>query len=125
MVHAAGGLAVVGVVLELQRQTARVTGMWLNPSGALSEEASTSTCVHYGQHVQVCPHDTLKPATLTSGLVAGTLHLVARSTPCKTYKGIPCTKVYPSGALDREVEFIGDSHIGLAVLLDHESCLNY
>ena len=30
-----------------------------------------------------------------------------------------------SGALDREIESIDDSRMGLAVPLDHENCLNY
>ena len=72
MVRAAGGLAVVGVALGLQQQTARATGVRLRPPGALSEEAFASACVRWGQCVQACPYDTLKLATLASGLAAGT-----------------------------------------------------
>ena len=55
MVRAAGGLAVVGVALGLQQQTARATGVRLRPPCALSEEASASACVRCGQCVQACP----------------------------------------------------------------------
>lgn len=125
MVRAAGGLAVVGVALGLQQQTARATGVRLRPPGALSEEAFASACVRCGQCVQACPYDTLKLATLASGLAAGTPYFVARDIPCEMCEDIPCAKVCPSGALDRDIESIDDSRMGLAVLLDHENCLNY
>ncbi len=38
---------------------------------------------------------------------------------------IPCAKVCPSGALDREIESIDDARMGLAVLVDRENCLNF
>ena len=38
---------------------------------------------------------------------------------------IPCAKVCPSGALDREIESIDDARMGLAVLVDQENCLNF
>ncbi len=38
---------------------------------------------------------------------------------------IPCAKVCPSGALDREIESIDDARMGLAVLVDEENCLNF
>lgn len=92
---------------------------------ALSEEAFASACVRCGQCVQACPYDTLKLATLASGLAAGTPYFIARDIPCEMCEDIPCAKVCPSGALDREIESIDDSRMGLAVLLDHENCLNY
>ena len=45
--------------------------------------------------------------------------------PGEMCEGSPCARVCPSGALEREIESIDDSRMGLAVLLDHESCLNY
>lgn len=95
------------------------------PASALSEEAFASACVRCGQCVQACPYDTLKLATLASGLAAGTPYFIARDIPCEMCEDIPCAKVCPSGALDREIESIDDSRMGLAVLLDHENCLNY
>lgn len=115
MVRAAGGLAVVGVALGLQQQTARATGVRLRPPGALSEDAFASACVRCGQCVQACPYDTLKLATLASGLAAGTPYFVARDIPCEMCEDIPCAKVCPSGALDREIASIDDSRMGLAV----------
>ena len=71
VVRTAGGLAAVGVALGLQQQTARASGVRLRPPGAINENAFASACVRCGQCVQACPYDTLKLATLASGLSAG------------------------------------------------------
>ncbi len=104
VVRTAGGLAAVGVALGLQQQTARASGVRLRPPGAINENAFASACVRCGQCVQACPYDTLKLATLASGLSAGTPYFVARDIPCEMCEDIPCAKVCPSGALDREIE---------------------
>ncbi|MSM56870.1 ferredoxin-type protein NapG, partial [Escherichia coli] len=124
VVRTAGGLAAVGVALGLQQQTARASGVRLRPPGAINENAFASACVRCGQCVQACPYDTLKLATLASGLSAGTPYFVARDIPCEMCEDIPCAKVCPSGALDREIESIDDARMGLAVLVDQENCLN-
>lgn len=85
---------------------------------AINENAFASACVRCGQCVQACPYDTLKLATLASGLSAGTPYFVARDIPCEMCEDIPCAKVCPSGALDREIESIDDARMGLAVLVD-------
>jgi ferredoxin-type protein NapG len=38
---------------------------------------------------------------------------------------MPCIKACPSGALDKSLQTIYEARMGLAVLLDHENCLNY
>lgn len=114
-----------GVALGLQQQTARASGVRLRPPGAINENAFASACVRCGQCVQACPYDTLKLATLASGLSAGTPYFVARDIPCEMCEDIPCAKVCPSGALDREIESIDDARMGLAVLVDQENCLNF
>ncbi|PVJ59652.1 ferredoxin-type protein NapG, partial [Salmonella enterica subsp. enterica serovar Senftenberg] len=101
VVRTAGGLAAVGVALGLQQQTARATGVRLRPPGALNENVFASACVRCGQCVQACPYDTLKLATLASGLSAGTPYFVARDIPCEMCEDIPCAKVCPSGALNK------------------------
>lgn len=121
----AGGLAAVGVVLGLQQQTSRASGVRLRPPGALAENAFSSACVRCGQCVQACPYDMLKLATLASGLESGTPYFIAREIPCEMCEDIPCANVCPSGALDKNIESINDARMGLAVLLDHENCLNF
>lgn len=125
VVRTVGGLAAVGVALGLQQQTARATGVRLRPPGALNENVFASACVRCGQCVQACPYDTLKLATLASGLSAGTPYFVARDIPCEMCEDIPCAKVCPSGALNKDIASIDDSRMGLAVLLDQENCLNF
>lgn len=125
MARAAGGLAAVGIALGLQQQTARAHGVRLRPPGALAEEAFARACVRCGQCVQACPYDTLKLATLASGLAAGTPYFVARDIPCEMCEDVPCARACPSGALDRDIAAIDDARMGLAVLLDQENCLNF
>lgn len=95
------------------------------PPGALDESAFASACVRCGQCVQACPYDMLKLATLASGMAAGTPYFVARENPCEMCEDIPCAKVCPSGALDKDIASINDARMGLAVLLDQENCLNF
>lgn len=121
----AGGLAAVTVVLGLQQQTSQTRGVRLRPPGALDEAAFSRACVRCGQCVQACPYDTLKLATLASGLSAGTPYFVARDIPCEMCEDIPCARACPSGALNADIGLIDDAQMGLAVLLDHENCLNY
>ncbi|EAR4249411.1 ferredoxin-type protein NapG, partial [Salmonella enterica] len=90
-----------------------------------NENVFASACVRCGQCVQACPYDTLKLATLASGLSAGTPYFVARDIPCEMCEDIPCAKVCPSGALNKDIASIDDSRMGLAVLLDQENCLNF
>lgn len=81
--------------------TANRTRIWraVAPARAINENAFASACVRCGQCVQACPYDTLKLATLASGLSAGTPYFVARDIPCEMCEDIPCAKVCPSGAL--------------------------
>lgn len=125
LTRAAGGLAAVGIVLGLQQQTARASGVRLRPPGAIAESGFASACVRCGQCVQACPWDTLRLATLASGLAAGTPYFVALDVPCEMCEDIPCARVCPSGALDSEIASINDARMGLAVLLDQENCLNF
>jgi len=38
---------------------------------------------------------------------------------------IPCVAACPTGALDKQLKKIVDARMGLAVLIDHENCLNW
>lgn len=97
VVRTAGGLAAVGVALGLQQQTARATGVRLRPPGALNENVFASACVRCGQCVQACPYDTLKLATLASGLSAGTPYLSLATSPAKCVKTFRAPKSAPAG----------------------------
>ncbi len=120
------GLAGIGVLLGLQQKQSQARdGLALRPPGALAEAAFDSACIRCGQCVQACPYQTLKLATLLSPRAAGTPYFVARDIPCEMCEDIPCVVACPSGALDPNLTDIDQARMGLAVLLDHENCLNW
>lgn len=123
----AGGLAGLGLLLGLQqKQSLAREGVALRPPFALEDEqAFASACIRCGQCVQACPYDMLHLASLLSPLEAGTPYFIARDKPCEMCEDIPCAKACPSGALDSTQENIDDSRMGLSVLLDQETCLNW
>lgn len=123
--RAAGGMGAVTILLGLQQQSSRAGGVRLRPPGALAEPQFARACVRCGQCVQACPYHILRLATLASGTAAGTPYFVARETPCEMCDDVPCAKACPSGALDSGIASIDDARMGLAALLDQESCLNF
>lgn len=125
-VRGAGGLAAVAILLGLQQKQSQARdGLALRPPGALPDGRFEAACIRCGQCVQACPYDTLQLATLLSPLAAGTPYFIARQTPCEMCDDIPCVAACPSGALDPALTDIDDARMGLAVLLDHENCLNW
>ncbi|MDY4281050.1 MAG: ferredoxin-type protein NapG [[Pasteurella] mairii] len=123
----AGGLAGVGLLLGLQqKQSLAREGVALRPPFALADDNDfAAACIRCGQCVQACPYDMLHLASLLSPLEAGTPYFVARDKPCEMCVDIPCALACPSGALDNQATDITQAKMGLAVLLDHETCLNW
>ncbi len=123
----AGGLIGVGLLLGLQqKQVMARKGVALRPPFALLDEQEFSAaCIRCGQCVQACPYDMLNLASLVSSKEAGTPYFVARNKPCEMCVDIPCAKACPTGALDAKATDINKAKMGLAVLLDHETCLNW
>jgi ferredoxin-type protein NapG len=105
--------------------TGRADARALRPPGALDEDDFLSKCVRCGLCVQACPFDTLELATLGDEAPLGTPFFTPRDTPCFMCKDVPCAKACPTGALDRDIEDIRDADMGVAVLVGHETCLNY
>jgi ferredoxin-type protein NapG len=97
----------------------------LRPPGALAEADFLATCVRCGLCVRDCPYDTLKLSDLGDPVPTGTPYFFARQVPCEMCEDIPCVKACPTGALDRQLTDIDQSRMGLAALVDHESCLNF
>ena len=50
---------------------------------------------------------------------------MARDYPCEMCEDIPCVVACPTGALDKRLTDINDARMGLAVLIDEETCLNF
>jgi ferredoxin-type protein NapG len=126
MAGAAGGAAVIGLGLGVySRQAAALPAHAIRPPGALPEDKFAGACVRCGLCVRACPYDTLKLSELGSGVPTGTPYFEPRQVPCEMCPDIPCVGACPTGALDRGLTDIADARMGLAVLVDHETCLNF
>lgn len=120
------GVGVFGIGLGFYASQAKaLPALALRPPGALAEDDFLGACIRCGLCVRDCPFDTLSLATPEMPLAAGTPIFTARKIPCEMCDDIPCVKACPTGALDHALTDINDARMGLAVLIDHETCLNY
>ncbi len=126
MAGVAGGacLASLGVGLYV-KQASALPATALRPPGALAEAEFLAACVRCGLCVRDCPYDTLKLAELGDAVATGTPYFTAHEVPCEMCEDIPCVAACPTGALDRGLDDIEDARMGLAVLIDQETCLNF
>ncbi|MDM8558510.1 ferredoxin-type protein NapG [Candidatus Parabeggiatoa sp. HSG14] len=97
----------------------------IRPPGALLEEDFLGACIRCGLCVRDCPYDTLQLAELGEQVTIGTPYFLARHIPCEMCEDIPCVKACPTGALSHGLTDINEARMGLAVLADHETCLNF
>lgn len=124
--RSAGGAGAFGLGVALFAQQAQsLPSAALRPPGALAEADFLSACVRCGLCVRDCPYPTLSLASFADELPVGTPYFVARSYPCEMCDDVPCVKACPTGALDPELTNIDDARMGLAVLIDQETCLNF
>ena len=120
------GVGVAGLLLGLYaRQGTALPANALRPPGALQGDDFLSACVRCGLCVRDCPYDTLRLAELGEAPATGTPFFLARDVPCEMCDDIPCVAACPTGALDQELTDIDEARMGLAVLVGHETCLNY
>lgn len=125
-VRGLGLVALAGTGLGLAGRVAgSLPADCLRPPGARAEEDFLSACVRCGLCVRDCPYDTLRLAGPGNGPAAGSPYFVAREVPCEMCEDIPCVAACPTGALDKDLEDIDNAKMGVAVLVGHESCLNY
>lgn len=120
------GVGVAGLgLLALARPVQALPPGAIRPPGALEEAAFLGACVRCGLCVCDCPYDILQLATPAQNVANGTPYFVARAKPCEMCEDIPCVKACPTGALDHGLTDIAQAKMGLAVLVDHETCLNF
>ena len=125
MAKMAGGVGVFSLMMMLYaRQGRSLPVIAMRPPGAQGEKKFLSACVRCGLCVRDCPYPTLKLAELGEDVPVGTPYFVARRYPCEMCDDIPCVKACPTGALDPALGKIDDARMGLAVLIDEETCLN-
>lgn len=123
---AACGAGLIALGLGLYARQARVLpAVALRPPGALAEDDFLAACIRCGLCVRDCPYDTLHLAKPGESVVVGTPYFEARQIACEMCADIPCVKACPSGALDPALKEIDNARMGLAVLIDQESCLNF
>ena len=120
------GVGIFGLGLAfLAGQARSLPTAAIRPPGAGTEEEFLGACVRCGLCVRDCPYDTLKLAELGDGVATGTPYFVAREVPCEMCEDIPCVVACPTDALDPKLTNIDDARMGLAVLIDSETCLNF
>ena len=126
MAAAAGGGCLLALGAGLySRSASALPALALRPPGALAEADFLAVCVRCGLCVRDCPYNTLKLSDLGDRVATGTPYFSARDIPCEMCEDIPCVKACPTGALDRQLTDINSSRMGLATLVDHETCLNF
>jgi len=118
------GLLGAGIGLY-SKQARALPPLAIRPPGALAEADFQGACIRCGLCVRDCPPQILELAKPESSVATGTPYFVARKLPCEMCVDIPCVKACPTGALDHQLTDIAKSRMGLAVLIDHETCLNF
>jgi ferredoxin-type protein NapG len=58
-------------------------------------------------------------------VATGTPYFTARNIPCEMCEDIPCVKACPTRRSDHQLTDINKAKMGIAVLIDHETCLNF
>lgn len=120
------GVGLFGLALGLYTEKSKaLPPMALRPPGALAENDFLAACTRCGVCVRDCPYDILKLATLTDDVATGTPYFTARTGPCEMCEDIPCVVNCPTGALDSKLDDINKSRMGLAVVVDQESCIAF
>ena len=112
----------IGVYYESSRSQPALA---LRPPGALPEKDFLATCTRCGLCVRDCPYDILKLARVGEPVAVGTPYFTARKAGCEMCDDIPCIPVCPTNALDHNLTNIEESRMGLAVVVDQESCIAF
>ena len=120
----AAGLAGLGLA-SYTRQASALPAYAIRPPGALAESDFLGACVRCGLCVRDCPYDTLRLAKPGEDVALGTPYFIAREIPCEMCDDIPCVVACPTGALDHSLTEIDDSRMGLAVVVDQETCIAF
>ncbi len=97
----------------------------IRPPGALPEEDFLGACIRCGLCVRDCPFDILYLGQLGEDVPTGTPYFIARTGPCEMCEDIPCITNCPTNALDHDLTDINESRMGLAVVVDQETCIAF
>jgi len=122
----ASGASLFGMGLAFYAQQANALPAYvIRPPGALPETEFQAACIRCGLCVRDCPYETLRLSKLGEPVALGTPYFLARDIPCEMCEHLPCVQACPTGALEKSLTDIDQARMGLAVLTDQETCLNY
>lgn len=126
LLRTACGVGILGMGLGMYSKTvSSLPAMAIRPPGAIPEDEFLGACIRCGLCVRDCPYDILKLGQLGDDVAAGTPYFTARTGPCEMCVDIPCVPVCPTNALDHDLTDINDARMGLAVLVDQETCIAF
>ena len=120
------GVGLLGLGIGIYSKSASsMAPMAIRPPGALDEEDFLASCTRCGLCVRDCPYNILKLADVGDDVPTGTPYFMARTDPCEMCEDIPCIPVCPTGALDHKLTDINEARMGLAVVVDQETCIAF
>ena len=127
MARTACGVSLLALGVGIHaRQSMALPPEYIRPPGALDEAEFLAACTRCGICVRDCPYDILKLAELGEDNPAtGTPYFIARTGACEMCEDIPCIPNCPTGALDHALTDINKARMGLAVLIDQETCIAF
>jgi ferredoxin-type protein NapG len=120
------GVGLFGLGLGLYaRRASSLPAHYLRPPGALPEDEFNGACIRCGLCVRDCPFDMLYLGKPGEDVPTGTPYFIARKKGCEMCEDIPCVAACPTNALDHDLRDINDARMGLAVVVDQESCIAF
>lgn len=120
------GVALFGLAAGLYADKAKaLRDTAIRPPGAHGEDDFLAACTRCGICARNCPYDILELAELGGDATTGTPYFTARTGPCEMCEDVPCVPDCPTGALDPEMTDITRARMGLAVVIDQESCIAF
>ncbi len=102
----------------------KAAGHTVRPPGAREEDDFLAMCIKCGQCAEACPFDTIRMARADDPRAIGAPFFVPREVPCYMCPRTPCIEACPTDALVKGTD-IEKADMGLAVLIDQESCVAF
>ncbi len=95
----------------------------LRPPAAVSEDEFLKLCIKCGQCLQVCPYDSIKLEDIDGGASLGMAYIEPLERGCYLCSAFPCVLACPTGALEHEHDDIKYVHMGVAIIVNEDTCI--
>lgn len=120
------GVGLFGLGLGLySNRASSLPAHFIRPPGAIPEDDFNGACIRCGLCVRDCPYDMLYLGEVGQNIPTGTPYFIAREKACEMCEDIPCVAACPTNALNHDLTDINDARMGVAVLVDHETCIAF